>query len=76
MNSRPRGGWVSRLNDVEKKYIAEKNKTSELPEEIHQLQIDFSNAQSTSNLNLEQLSSYIISLEQEIDRQQVISFGN
>jgi len=66
----PRSGWIGRVNDIEKKYIAEKKKTSDLREEIQQLQIDFSNAQSTSNLNLEQLSSYIISLEQEVDRQQ------
>jgi len=66
----PRGGWISRLNDMEKKYLEEKRNSTNLREEIQQLQIEYSNAQSNANLNLEQLSSYIISLEQETERHQ------
>ncbi len=56
---------------MEKKYLEEKRNSTNLREEIQQLQIEYSNAQSNANLNLEQLSSYIISLEQEIERHQV-----
>jgi len=56
---------------MEKKYLEEKRNSTNLREEIQQLQIEYSNAQSNANLNLEQLSSYIISLEQETERHQV-----